>query len=104
MSQEILILAVAWKLQVKVTSDLAKKHRRRLSKYRPGQEMTHCKPGTVLMRDGHGKTYRVLACEEGFQWNDQTWRSLSAVAQAITGVHWSGPRFFGVTAHRGSHV
>jgi len=34
--------------------------------------------------------------EEGFLWKGQRYRSLSAIARAITGAHWSGPRFFGL--------
>jgi hypothetical protein len=33
---------------------------------------------------------------DGFEWNGRIFRSLSAVARAITGVNWSGPRFFGL--------
>jgi Protein of unknown function (DUF2924) len=33
---------------------------------------------------------------KGFAWNGKTYRSLSAVAFAITGTRWSGPRFFGL--------
>ena len=31
-----------------------------------------------------------------YEWNGQAFRSLSAVARAITGVSWNGPQFFGV--------
>ncbi len=34
--------------------------------------------------------------EDGFLWQSRSWRSLSAIAGAITGTHWSGPRFFGL--------
>jgi hypothetical protein len=39
---------------------------------------------------------RVTALESGFSWNGRTFASLSAVARAITGVRWNGPRFFGL--------
>jgi site-specific DNA recombinase len=39
--------------------------------------------------------------EEGFAWEGKTYRSLSKVAWAITGGHWNGPRFFGLTGSKG---
>jgi hypothetical protein len=33
---------------------------------------------------------------DGFLWNGSTYRSLSAIARAITGTKWNGPRFFGM--------
>jgi hypothetical protein len=35
--------------------------------------------------------------EGGFIWKGTTYRSLSRIAREITGAHWSGPRFFGLT-------
>lgn len=54
------------------------------------------KPGSTLLREWHGKTYTVLALEEGFEMAGQCFASLSQVARHITGTHWSGPRFFGL--------
>jgi len=53
------------------------------------------KPGTRLVREWNGKTHHVEAVDGGFLWNDKVYRSLSTIAKAITGTHWSGPRFFG---------
>ena len=62
--------------------------------------------GTRLTRDWHGKTHHVIVVENGFDYADQHYRSLSAIARVITGAGWSGPRFFGLigrarTADRG---
>lgn len=54
-------------------------------------------PGTRLVRDWHGAGHTVTVLEKGFEYDGRTWRSLTAVAKAITGSHWSGPRFFGLT-------
>ncbi len=54
------------------------------------------KPGGRLLREWNGVTHTVEVTDEGFRWNGQTYRSLSAVARAITGARWSGPRFFGL--------
>ena len=55
-------------------------------------------PGTRFVREWNGKTIAVTATEAGFEWNSDTYRSLSEIARKVTGVHWSGPRFFGLTA------
>ena len=52
--------------------------------------------GTVLVREWKGKRQHVLTLANGFSWNDREFRSLSEVANAITGTRWSGPRFFGL--------
>ena len=54
------------------------------------------KPGGRLLREWNGVTHAVEVIDEGFRWNGRTYRSLSAVARAITGARWSGPRFFGL--------
>lgn len=54
------------------------------------------KPGTRLVREWHGRTHHVLVLDQGFQFEDRAYRSLSQIAQAITGAKWSGPRFFGL--------
>lgn len=55
-------------------------------------------PGTRFVREWNGKTIAVQATEAGFEWDGESYRSLSEIARKITGAHWSGPRFFGLTA------
>ena len=43
----------------------------------------------------------MIVIEDGFEWKGRHWRSLSAIAREITGVHWSGPRFFGLNGKAG---
>ena len=54
------------------------------------------KPGTVLVREHDGVLHQVTVLPDGFAWNGSTYESLSAVARAITGTNWNGPRFFGL--------
>ncbi len=54
-------------------------------------------PGSRLLREWNGVTHVVDVTKTGFEWRDKSWRSLSAIACEITGAHWSGPRFFGLT-------
>jgi hypothetical protein len=52
-------------------------------------------PGTRLTRDYKGTTYEVEVLDGAFAFDGQVYRSLSAIAQAITGSHWNGYLFFG---------
>jgi hypothetical protein len=54
------------------------------------------RPGARLIREWNGSTHTVDVAEDGYLWNDTRYRSLSAIARAITGTRWSGPRFFGL--------
>jgi len=54
--------------------------------------------GTRFVREWNGKTIAVTATDGGFEWDSETYRSLSEIARKVTGAHWSGPRFFGLTA------
>jgi hypothetical protein len=57
---------------------------------------TRLKPGATLLRDWHGETHIVIVCDAGFEHQGRRYTSLSQIARAITGAHWSGPRFFGL--------
>jgi hypothetical protein len=54
-------------------------------------------PGTRLVREWQGKSHVVDIQDGQVTYGGQTFKSLSAVARAITGARWSGPRFFGLT-------
>ena len=63
------------------------------------------KAGSTLVREWRGHTHTVLVCENGFEYGGQRYRSLTVIAERITGTHWSGPRFFGMTKRaRGSFL
>ena len=51
-------------------------------------------PGTVLTRSFKGKTVKVCVLPDGFRYQDRRFRSLSAVAEHITGTRWNGYVFF----------
>lgn len=53
-------------------------------------------PGTRLIREWNGRTIAIEVAENGFVWEERRYRSLSEIARAVTGAHWSGPRFFGL--------
>ncbi len=54
-------------------------------------------PGGRLLREWNGVTHVIEVGDDGFVWKGNRYRSLSAIAREITGAHWSGPRFFGLT-------
>jgi len=55
------------------------------------------KTGATLVRQWRGRTHTVLVRDDGFEYEGQRYRSLTVIAGQITGAHWSGPRFFGVS-------
>ena len=50
--------------------------------------------GTILVRNCRGVDVRIEVLEKGFAWEGRTYRSLSGVAEAVTGAHWNGFLFF----------
>ena len=60
------------------------------------------KTGASLVRRWRGHTHTVLVGEDGFEYDGQRYRSLTVIAEKITGAHWSGPRFFGVSKRAGA--
>ena len=54
-------------------------------------------PGTILTRLFKGREHKVTILPNGFEHDGEVYRSLSAVAHAITGSHWNGLLFFGLT-------
>jgi hypothetical protein len=105
LSKRILISGIAYQMQVRRYGDLKPAvHRRlqKLSKAPINRKQTKAvtspslQPGTRLVREWNGHTHVVEVMGKGFIWNNERHRSLSAIARAITGARWSGPRFFGV--------
>jgi hypothetical protein len=103
--RDLLVLAIAWKLQEKVHGGLTAAQKRRLAgigeELKKGGDLStgpgiRLKPGLRLVREWHGETHTVLVLEDGFEWNGQRRCSLSAIAREITGTQWSGPSFFGL--------
>jgi hypothetical protein len=52
--------------------------------------------GARLVRVWKGKTHEVTVIDRGYAYRGKKYRSLTNIAELITGVHWSGPRFFGL--------
>ena len=58
------------------------------------------KPGTTITRTWRGQEIVVHVRENGFEHDGVLYRSLSAIAKQITGAHWNGKLFFGLTPRK----
>ncbi len=103
--RDLLVLAIAWKLQERVYGGLTTAQNRKLAAVAEelrkngdlsGSPAIRVKPGSRLVREWRGESHMVLVLEDGFEWNGKHRGSLSAIAREITGTQWSGPRFFGL--------
>ena len=56
--------------------------------------------GTRLLREWQGIEQIVTVTPVGFEWQGRPYKSLSAIARAITGTRWNGWVFFGLKNHR----
>jgi Protein of unknown function (DUF2924) len=104
-SQPLLRRYLAWEVQVRMHGGLSARELEQIA--RLGEGNRRCKSpqmasGTRYLREWNGVTHVVEKVADGYLWNGGVHASLSAIAGAITGAHWSGPRFFGVTRN-GQH-
>jgi hypothetical protein len=105
LSRDLMIRALAQELQERADGGPSAALRRRLQTMARELEKGASsfdpsivpKTGTTLVRQWHGHTHTVLVREDGFEYEGQHYRSLTVIAKRITGAHWSGPRFFGLT-------
>jgi hypothetical protein len=118
-----LIKRIAWRLQAQAEGDLSERARKRAAELVAGADLRLStpptdattatreqpttlrvpaddrlpRPGTILTRRYKGRTLQVEVLDHGFAFDGQVYRSLSAVAKAVTGSHCSGHFFFGLT-------
>jgi Protein of unknown function (DUF2924). len=97
--------AIAWRLQEKRFGNLPTNRIRELDRMVAQLEndgdlemvgARTLKPGTRLVRHWHEKTYSITVLEDGFEFEERRYSSLTQIAREITGAAWSGPRFFGL--------
>ena len=121
--KEYLVRRIAWRLQAKAEGNLSERARRRAAELAQGADVRltaprpkeiaaegptkvatiHISqddrlpmPGAVITRDYKGETVEVHVLPDGFEYQGEIYRSLSAVARAVTGTHWNGYHFFGL--------
>lgn len=108
LSSELLRLGIGYKLQEQKYGGLSRGTRsllRQVGARGEGGDVSKplprkLTPGTRLVRDWHGVGHTVTVLVDGFEYDRQRWKSLTAVARAITGAHWNGPLFFGLAERK----
>lgn len=58
--------------------------------------------GTRLIREWQGVEHTITVQPDGYEWQGRPYKSLSAIARAITGTRWNGWTFFGMKNYRGA--
>lgn len=111
--KELLIKHISWETQAKIEGGYSIQIKRKLIKLsedliknKAGKDQStkiikeslplEIKAGTRLIREYKGVRYEVIALDKGFKYRDKTYKSLSAIANEITGSRWNGKIFFGV--------
>ena len=101
LSVRMLRLALAHTIQSKAMGGITKSMERKLRELAAGRAGPA--PGTRFTRAWQGKIHVVtVTADEKFSWQGTDYNTLSQVACAITGTHWSGPAFFGTHKRRAS--
>lgn len=123
-NKQHLVKRIIWRLQAMHEGDLSERARRRARelsndadiRIRPppvtamdgaaGQVLTSPfrvaaddrlpMPGALIKREYKGQSIQVRVMPKGFEFQGEVYRSLSAVAQKVTGAHWNGYYFFGL--------
>jgi hypothetical protein len=103
--RELMIPILAYRIQERAFGGLDPKIKARLKRIaltlesNPDAEIglpDRMKPGTRLLREWKGELHTVTTSDSGFEYRDETYKSLSEIARKITGTRWSGPLFFGL--------
>lgn len=63
----------------------------------PGHDSRLPMPGGLIVKKFKDQTIVVKVVDDGFEYDDRRYSSLSAIAQEITGTKWNGFLFFGLT-------
>lgn len=121
--KQYLVKRIIWRMQANAEGDLSERARRRAlelandadlrstpprpKKVQPGGDTVTIQtpvwgndrflPGSVICRDYKGRQIRVMVLDGGsFEFEGDRYKSLTAVAKAVTGKHWNGYHFFGL--------
>lgn len=86
---------IAWRIQTATFGDLDPHTRQQIAS-QALPKATRLATGTCLTREYRGVLHEVRVAPDSYLYDGRSFRSLSAVASAITGTHWNGPHFFGL--------
>lgn len=110
LNKSYLIKHLAWQMQANKHGGLSATTQKRLEKLMQKYKTTKdvkstdinasrvfsLQAGTKLIREFKNQKHEVTALEKGFSYNGKNYKSLSAIANEITGTRWNGKKFFGV--------
>lgn len=108
-SPHLLKRAIAWKLQARVEGGLSPPILRSLDRLvqinisdqnSTARTSLDIPVGTKLIREWNDRMIEVLVTNQGYEYAGRHYRSLSQIARHVTGVQWSGPRFFGLVKRK----
>ena len=119
-NQKFLVRRLSWRLQANAEGGLSDRARQRAVVVAEEAELRIRAPqsflkelaqgnrdprlpavGTCLRREFQGRTVSVEVLEKGFRYEEEVYRSLSAVARQVTGVQWNGFAFFSLPVNVG---
>jgi hypothetical protein len=101
LTRDLLVRTLCWHIQEKAFGGHSPAIVKLLASYAKGRpseagRRRRLKPGTELVREFQGERHTVVITAEGFRWRGEDYPSLTAIACAITGTNWNGPRSFGL--------
>ena len=105
LSRDLMLRALAYAIQEEAFGGLSRQAVKRLKGSIKGEgegagalsRGARLSAGARLVREWRGRTHVVEVLDHGFIYQGVTYKSLSELARRITGAHWSGPRFFGLS-------
>ena len=119
--KQFLFRKIAWRIQANAEGGLSERARRRALEIANTADLRVCPPkgfelgvpaensvsrklmsadprlpapGGILVRKWKGDTVKVTVREDGFEYDNRVYRSLSAIAREVTGTKWNGYAFF----------
>ena len=129
-NREYLLKRIAWRLQANAQGDLSERARRRAEELANDADLRTTAPkvrntgngpalarqaaiafdpdsrlpmaGSNIRRHYKGREIVVRVLPRGFECEGEVYRTLSAVAKAVTGTHWNGYHFFGLRRNGGA--
>jgi hypothetical protein len=98
-TQELAYGGLSVRAEAKLSA-LIEEEDRRLKGKQPVRKGDRPIAGTRLIREWQGVEHCATVLDDGFEYQGRRYKSLSAIARAITGTRWNGPLWFGLRNHR----
>ncbi len=101
LTKDLIARMLIWRLQEHTFGGFDRVTIKVLESYARGQpvgaqRLRRLKPGTELVREYQGERHTVIVMKDGFLWRGVPYKTLSSIANRITGTNWNGHRFFGL--------